>query len=82
LASFAPARPIFAEREGYKPADFDNLVENLGKERAAAEISEKMRFDAMPDFAALSYRANEPTVSLVSSSIRRSRRSRRSSISI
>lgn len=39
-----------AESEGYKPADFDRLVEILGESGSTVEIDENMLLEAMPDF--------------------------------
>jgi hypothetical protein len=50
LVTFPPALSIFAESEGYKPADFDKLVEISGESGVTEEIDENMLLEAMPDF--------------------------------
>jgi hypothetical protein len=39
-----------AESEGYKPADFDRLIEVSGEGGNIVEIDENMLLEAMPDF--------------------------------
>jgi hypothetical protein len=39
-----------AESEGYKPADFDRLIEISGESGSTVEIDENMLLEAMPDF--------------------------------
>jgi hypothetical protein len=51
LVTFPPALPsIFAESEGYKPAEFDRLIEISGESGSTVEIDEDMLMEAMPDF--------------------------------
>jgi hypothetical protein len=50
LVTFPPALSIFAESEGYKPADFDRHIEISGETGGAEEIDENMLLEAMPDF--------------------------------
>jgi hypothetical protein len=50
VATFPRAISIFAESEGYKPADFDKLIEISGEGDAKEEIDENMLLEAMPDF--------------------------------
>ena len=45
-----PALSILAESEGYKPADFDRLIEISGESVVIEEIDENMLLEAMPDF--------------------------------
>jgi hypothetical protein len=50
---FVPTVPlknsIFAESEGYEPADFDRRIEISGESGGAVEIDENMLLEAMPD---------------------------------
>jgi hypothetical protein len=39
-----------AESEGYKPADFDRLVEISGESDVTEEIDENTLLEALPDF--------------------------------
>jgi len=39
-----------AESEGYKPANFDRLIEVSGESGSIIEIDENMLLEAMPDF--------------------------------
>ena len=50
LVTFPPALSIFAESEGYKPADFDRYVEISGGSGSTVQIDENMLLEAMPDF--------------------------------
>ena len=50
LTTFPIALSILAESEGYKPADFDRLVQISGESGVAEEIDENMLLEAMPDF--------------------------------
>ena len=51
IATFPPALPfIFIESEGYKPADFDRLVEISGEGGDIEKIDENTLLEAMPDF--------------------------------
>jgi hypothetical protein len=50
LVTFPPAISILAESEGYKPADFDKLIEISGESGSSLEIDENMLLEAMPDF--------------------------------
>jgi hypothetical protein len=50
LRTFPHALSIFAESEGYKPADFDRLIEISGESGSTMEIDENMLLEAMPDF--------------------------------
>jgi len=50
LSTFPIAHSIFAESEGYKPADFDRLIEISGESGSTLEIDENMLLEAMPDF--------------------------------
>ena len=49
LTTFPIALSIFAESEGYKPADFDRLVKVSGESGVVEEIDENMLLEAMPD---------------------------------
>lgn len=49
LVTYPPALSIFAESEGYRPADFDRLVE-ISAEKGLEEIDENTLLEAMPDF--------------------------------
>ena len=48
--TFPIKTPIFAESEGYKPADFDRLIEISGESGSAVEIDENTLLEGMPDF--------------------------------
>ncbi len=50
LRTFPHAMSILAESEGYKPADFDRLIEISGETGSAIEIDENMLLEAMRDF--------------------------------
>ena len=50
LTTFPPALPILIESEGYKPANFDRVLEISTKDGVAEEIDENMLLEAMPDF--------------------------------
>ena len=50
VVTFPPALSILAESEGYKPADFDRLIEISGESVVIEEIDENMLLEAMPDF--------------------------------
>jgi hypothetical protein len=50
VRTFPLKNSIFAESEGYEPADFDRLIEISGESGAAVEIDENMLLEAMPDF--------------------------------
>jgi hypothetical protein len=50
IRTFPRKNSIFAESEGYEPADFDRLVEISGESGGAEEIDENMLLEAMPDF--------------------------------
>ena len=50
LVTYPPALSILAESEGYKPADFDKLIEISGESGATLEIDENVLLEAMPDF--------------------------------
>jgi hypothetical protein len=51
VVTFPPAlTSIFAESEGYKPAEFDRLIEISGESGSAETIDENMLLEAMPDF--------------------------------
>jgi hypothetical protein len=49
IATFPRGQSIFAESEGYKPADFDRLIEISGENGGPVEIDENMLLEAMPD---------------------------------
>jgi hypothetical protein len=50
LVTFPPALPsILAESEGYKPAEFDRLIQISGEPGSAMDIDENTLFEAMPD---------------------------------
>jgi hypothetical protein len=49
LATFPRALSILSESEGYKPADFDKLIEISGESGSPVEIDENMLLEAMPD---------------------------------
>jgi hypothetical protein len=51
LATFPPALlSILAESEGYKPAEFERLVEISGETGGKAKVDENMLLEAMPCF--------------------------------
>jgi hypothetical protein len=50
LTTFPPALSILTESEGYKPADFDKLLEISGESGTTEEIDENTLLEAMPDF--------------------------------
>jgi hypothetical protein len=50
IATFPRVQSIFAESEGYEPADFDRLIEISGESGSAVEIDENMMLEAMPDY--------------------------------
>jgi len=50
VITYPPALFIFAESEGYRPADFDKLIEISGGSGGTVEIDENMLLEAMPDF--------------------------------
>jgi hypothetical protein len=50
LVTFPPAISILAESEGYKPAEFDRLIEISGASGTTTQIDENMLLEAMPDF--------------------------------
>jgi hypothetical protein len=50
LVTYPPALSILAESEGYKPADFDKLIEISGESGGTLEIDENVLLEAMPDF--------------------------------
>jgi hypothetical protein len=50
VSTFPIALSIFAESEGYEPADFDKYIEIEGENSATEEIDENMLLEAMPDF--------------------------------
>jgi hypothetical protein len=50
LKTFPLALSILAESEGYKPADFDRLIEISGESGGTVVIDENMLLEAMPDF--------------------------------
>jgi hypothetical protein len=51
VGTFPPALPsIFAESEGYKPAEFDRLIEISGESGGTVEVDENELLEAMPDF--------------------------------
>jgi hypothetical protein len=49
IVTFPRAVPILTESEGYKPADFDRLVEISGENGGPVEIDENILLEAMPD---------------------------------
>jgi hypothetical protein len=49
IVTFPREQSIFAESEGYTPADFDRLIEISGESGGPAEIDENMLLEAMPD---------------------------------
>ena len=50
LVTFPPALSIFAESEGYKPADFDRRIDISEESGGTRAIDENMLLEAMPDF--------------------------------
>jgi hypothetical protein len=50
VRTFPLKNSIFAESEGYEPADFDRLIEISGESGDAVEIDENMLLEGMPDF--------------------------------
>ena len=50
VVTYPPALSILAESEGYKPADFDRLIEISGESGSTVAIDENMLLEAMPDF--------------------------------
>jgi hypothetical protein len=50
LVTLPPALSIFAESEGYKPADFDRRIVISEEIGGAVPIDENMLLEAMPDF--------------------------------
>jgi hypothetical protein len=50
IRTFPRKNSIFAESEGYEPADFDRRIEISGESGGAEEIDENMLLEAMPDF--------------------------------
>lgn len=50
LVTFPPALWIFAESEGYKPADFDRRIDISADSGSTVEIDENMLLEAVPDF--------------------------------
>ena len=50
VRTFPLKNSIFAESEGYEPADFDRRVEISGESGGAVEIDENTLLDGMPDF--------------------------------
>ena len=51
VTTFPPAlRSILTESEGYKPAEFDRLIEISGERGSTMEIDENMLLEGMPDF--------------------------------
>ena len=53
LVTFPPAlSSIFMESEGYRPAEFDRLIEISEERGSTIEIDENMWLEAMPDFIA------------------------------
>ena len=50
LVTFPLALSIFAESEGYKPADLDRRIDISGDSGITVEIDENMLLEAMPDF--------------------------------
>jgi hypothetical protein len=50
LKTFPIVLSILAESEGYKPADFDRLIEISGESGGTVEIDENTLLEAMPDF--------------------------------
>jgi hypothetical protein len=50
VRTFPLKNSIFAESEGYEPADFDRLIDISGESGGAESIDENMLLEAMPDF--------------------------------
>jgi hypothetical protein len=50
LITYPPALSILVESEGYKPAEFDRLIEISGESGSTIEIDENMLLEGMPDF--------------------------------
>jgi hypothetical protein len=50
VLTFPPALSIFAESEGYAPAEFDRLIEISREGGSTIEIDENMMLEGMPDF--------------------------------
>lgn len=50
LVTYPQALRIFAESEGYKPADFDKLIEISGENGVTEPTDENTLLEAMPDF--------------------------------
>jgi hypothetical protein len=51
ITTYPPTLPsILIESEGYKPADFDRLIEILRKDGSTEQIDENELLEAMPDF--------------------------------
>jgi hypothetical protein len=59
IVTFPRVQSILAESEGYKPADFDRLIEISGENGSPVEIDENMLLEAMPDYTPF-LRTNEP----------------------
>ena len=49
IVTFPREQSIFAESEGYTPADFDRLIEISGENGGPVEIDENILLEAMPD---------------------------------
>jgi hypothetical protein len=49
IVTFPRRQSIFAESEGYKPADFDRLIEISVENVGSMGIDENMLLEAMPD---------------------------------
>ena len=50
VLTFPRRNSIFAESEGYEPADFDRRIEITGESGGTEVIDENMLLEAMPDF--------------------------------
>jgi hypothetical protein len=50
VRTFPLKNSIFAESEGYEPADFDSRIDISGNGGSTVEIDENMALEAMPDF--------------------------------
>jgi hypothetical protein len=50
IRTFPRKNSIFAESEGYEPADFDRRIEISGESGGPVEIDENMLLEGMPDF--------------------------------
>jgi len=50
IRTFPRKNSIFAESEGYQPADFDRRIEISGESGGTENIDENMLLEAMPDF--------------------------------